>query len=266
MIIIGELINGTREPVHEAMVEQDEATIAELAVRQREAGADYIDCNVGMVGEREVEHMRWLVRTVGGATDTPIAIDTASPDAMRAGLDEYAGEAAPIINSITLERRRMDEMLPLVAGSGARVIALVMTDEGVPAGVGARVAAALRGVEALEGAGVSADDVFIDPIVTPLSVEPSGPRTACDAMAEIVRARPECHLICGLSNVSHGLPRRAVLNRVFLAQAIISGLDSAILDPLDPGIRQTIYAAEALAGRDEWCARYLRAYRGGELQ
>ncbi|MGC9316730.1 MAG: hypothetical protein ACP5KN_01690, partial [Armatimonadota bacterium] len=98
-----------------------------------------------------------------------------------------------------------------------------------------------------------------------LSVDPSGARVTCDAMREIASRRPDCHLICGVSNVSYGLPRRRLLNRVFLAQAVISGLDSAILDPLDPAVRSAVYAAEALAGRDEWCAGYLAAYRRGIL-
>lgn len=265
MIIVGELINGTREPVREALGRLDADAIAALAVRQVEAGADYVDCNVGLVGEREVERMGWLVRTVADAVDVPVCIDTASPAAMAAGLAEYTGDEPPMINSVTLEEGRLDEMLAVLAGTRVRVVALAMTDDGVPATAQGRAEAALRLIEALTTRDIEVGDVFVDPVVTPLSVDPSGARAACDAMRVISTQCPDCHLICGLSNVSFGLPQRALLNRVFLAQAVMCGLDSAILDPTDRRLRATLYAAEALAGRDEWCAGYLQAYRSGIL-
>ena len=265
MIIIGELINGTREPVGKAIISQDEDAIADLATRQADAGADFIDCNVGMVGAAEAEQMDWLVRVVADAVEVPPCIDTANPDAMRAGLDAWEGDARPICNSITLEKERLESFLPIVAEREVRVVALAMTDDGVPKGVEGRVDAALRLVEALADADVAEEDIFIDPVVTPLSVDPEGARLASDAIRRISTELPDCHTVCGVSNVSYGLPRRTLLNRVFLSQAIISGLDSAILDPLDQGIMSSMYAAEALAGRDEWCAGYLAAYRRGVL-
>lgn len=265
MIIIGELINGTRAPVRRAIDRGDADTIADLASRQALAGADYIDCNVGLVGEREVERMRWLVRTVSEAVDVPVCLDTANPAAMRAGLEEYRGTEPPIINSVTLESGSLEGMLEIAAGSGARVVALATTDEGVPDGAEGRVAAARRLLEILTDRGIAAGDIFVDPVITPLSVDPTGAHAACEAMRAIAAACPECHLVCGLSNVSYGLPRRPLLNRVFLAQAIACGLDSAILDPTDAELRATIFAAETLAGRDDWCARYLQAYRQGML-
>ncbi|MGI5817203.1 MAG: dihydropteroate synthase [Armatimonadota bacterium] len=265
MIIIGELINGTREPVQRAILSRDAEAIAELAIRQADAGADYIDCNVGMVGAAEVEQMDWLVRVVAQAVDLPVCIDTANPEAMAAGLDAYEGDGRPICNSVTLEGERLERFLPIVAEREVQVVALVMTDDGVPQGVSGRVEAAERLVDALTEAGLAAEAIFIDPVVTPLSVAPEGARVATDAIREISARLAGCHTVCGVSNVSYGLPRRTLLNRVFLCQAIVSGLDSAIVDPLDRGIMSSIYAAEALAGRDEWCAGYLAAYRRGVL-
>ncbi|MFW6157027.1 MAG: dihydropteroate synthase [Armatimonadota bacterium] len=265
MIIIGELINGTREPVQEAILARDETAITDLAVRQAEAGADFIDCNVGMVGAAEAEQMAWLVGLVTEAVDAPPCIDTANPDAMLAGLEACEGDGRAICNSVTLESERLERFLPIVSGRDVQVVALAMTDEGVPQGVPGRVEAALRLVDALSDAGVAAEDIYVDPVVTPLSVDPEGARIVTDALGEISAALPEGHTVCGVSNVSYGLPRRTLLNRVFLCQAIVGGLDSAILDPLDAGIMSTIHAAEALAGRDEWCAAYLAAYRRGVL-
>ncbi|MFO8080639.1 MAG: dihydropteroate synthase, partial [Armatimonadota bacterium] len=167
--------------------------------------------------------------------------------------------------SVTLESERLESFVPVVAGRDVWVVVLLMTDDGLPKGVVERVDAAHRLVDALDSAGVARGDIFIDPIVTPLSVDPEGGRVANDAIRQIIEELPECHTICGVSNVSYGLPRRALLNRVFLCQAIVSGLDSAIVDPLDQGIMSSIYAAEALAGRDEWCTDYLAAYRRGVL-
>lgn len=265
MIIIGELINGTREPVREAILAQDEEAIATLAVAQAKAGADFIDCNVGMVGEGEVEQMRWAVGIISRAVDVPVCIDTANPDAMRAGLEAWEGEGRPICNSVTLERERLDRFMPIAAQCDGQVVALTMTDEGVPTGVEARVDAARRLVEELAGAGMEAQDVYIDPVVTPLSVSSESGPVVTRALREITAELPQCHTVCGVSNISYGLPRRALLNRVFLCQAMAAGLDSAIVDPLDRGIMSSVRAAEALVGRDEWCAGYLEAYRRGEL-
>lgn len=266
MIVIGELINGTRAPVRAAIERGDAEFIADLAARQVAAGADYVDCNVGLVGEREVERMRWLVGVVAEAVDVPVCIDTASPAAMAAGLEEYRGSAPPIVNSVTLEAERAEAMLAVLAGASARVIALAMTDEGVPTTGEARAAAGRRLLDLLSERGIAVEDVFVDLVITPLSVDPEGARAACAAMQMIATTCPQCHLVCGLSNVSFGLPQRALLHRAFVAQAIAAGLDSAILDPTDAQLRATMYAAEALAGRDPWCARYLRAYREGLLQ
>ncbi len=265
MIVIGELINGTRESVRRAVLARDAAAIAELAVRQAEAGADYLDCNVGMVGAAEAEQMGWLVGVVADATNVPVCIDTANPETMCAGLDAWEGEAPAICNSITLERERLESFLPIIARRQVRVVALAMSDAGVPQGVQGRVDAATQLVARLVDAGVAAEDVFVDPVVTPVSVDPEGARVAMAAIREITAALPGVHTVCGVSNVSYGLPRRVLLNQVFLCQAIAAGLDSAIVDPLDQAVMSSMYAAEALAGRDEWCAGYLSAYRRGVL-
>ncbi len=266
MILIGELINGTRAEVREAIERRDDDFIADLAVRQSTVGADYLDCNVGTAGKREAERMQWLVEIVQSAVDTPVSIDTTSPEAMEAGLDAWRGDAMPICNSVTLERERCEAMIPILRSGEVRVVALAMDDEGVPESVEARVECATRLLDLLGDAGIECEDIFVDPLVMPLSVAPEGALLVSEAIRQITSARPNCHTVVGLSNVSYGLPERPLLNRVFLAQAIVSGLDSAILDPLDRGIMSTLYAAEALAGRDEWCANYLRAHRDGTLR
>jgi len=265
MIIVGELINGTRARVGAAIESRDAEFISELARRQAEAGADYIDCNSGRVGEAEADDLAWLVGTVQTATDRPVSLDSADPRAIAAGLAAWQGQAPPLINSVMADDRRLEAVLPLVVESGASVIALALDQAGADPSPERRVALALELVERITGMGIGCERVFVDPAVAPLSTRVEAPSQACAAMALIRRELPDCHIICGLSNVSHGLPGRRLLNRTFLAQAIMSGLDAAILDPQDRELMRTIHAAEALAGRDEWCLRYIQKHRAGLL-
>jgi len=264
MIIVGELINGTRDEVAAAVRSRDADLIAELARRQAEAGADYIDCNSGRIGEAEAEDLAWLVGIVQAATDRPVSLDSANPYAIAAGLAQWEGGAPPLINSMTPDEEQEALVLPMVVESGASVIALA-EDIGAADDAAGRTAVAVDLVERITAAGVEPERIFVDPVVSPLSTATDAPRQACEAMALIRRELPGCHVICGLSNVSYGLPGRRLLNRIFLAQAIASGLDAAILDPLDRETMSTIYAAEALAGRDEWCLGYINAHRDGLL-
>ena len=265
MIIVGELINGTRAPVAEAIASRDAGRIAELACRQVAAGATYVDINSGRVGDDEVADLAWLAETVREATDVPLSLDSATPQAVAAGLAECEGGPPPIINSVTLEGDRLAAVLPMALESGASVIALAIDDAGMPDDAAQRSDTALRLIERLAAEGIAGERVFVDPLVTPLGTAHDAAAQVCEAIRTIRKEATGCHIICGLSNVSFGLPQRALLNRVFLAQAIFSGLDAAILDPLDDAIMQTVCAAEALAGRDEWCMNYITAYRDGRL-
>jgi len=265
VIIIGELINGTRKSIKAAIESRDAEFIANLAQRQVEAGADYIDCNPGTVGEREVEDLKWLVATVQEAVDAPLSLDTPNADALASALDVYGQQQPPIINSITLETERLEALLPIVSGGQVRVIALALDDAGMPSAPGQREDIALRLVQALAEEGIADEDIFVDPVIPPLSTDPSCGACILGAIAGIREGAPDCHITCGLSNISYGLPNRGLLNRTFLVQAVAHGLDSAILDPLDRELMQTVYAAEALAGRDEWCAGYIAAHREGKL-
>ncbi len=265
MIIIGELINGTRKSIKAAIESRDAEFIADLARRQVEAGADYDDCNPGTVGEQEVEDLKWLVATVQEAVDAPLSLDTPNADALASALDVYGQQQPPIVNSVTLETERLEALLPMVSGGQVRVIALALDDAGMPSQAGQREDTTLRLVRRLSDEGVAAEDIFVDPVVTPLSTDPSCGACILGAIAGIREGAPDCHITCGLSNISYGLPNRGLLNRSFLVQGVAHGLDSAILDPLHRELMQAVYAAEALAGRDEWCAGYIAAHREGKL-
>ena len=265
VIIIGELINGTRKSIREAIAERNAEYIAELASKQAEAGADYIDCNAGTTGEQEVEDLKWLVEIVQGAVDKPLSLDSPNPQALQAALDVYSGPT-PLINSITGESERFDAVLPIVRESGAAVVALAMSDEGMPQDADQRVRVGGDLAQRLMDAGVDAERVFIDPVVVPIGTNHEAGRWVIDAIAQLRAELPACHITAGLSNVSYGLPNRRLLNRVFAVLCIGAGLDAAIVDPLDRELMAALIAAETAVGRDEWCANYLQAYRSGKLE
>ncbi len=264
MIIIGELINGTRKSIKEAIAARDADAIAELARKQAEAGADYIDCNPGTTGEQEVEDLVWLTQTVQAATDRPISFDSPNAQALRAALDVYEG-LPPLINSISGEEGRLEAMLPLALDAGASVVALLIGGSQMPRDANERVEIGKRLVRALLDGGLKPEQVFIDPAVLSVGTEPTAGMEVLRAIAGMREAFPECHITAGLSNVSFGLPNRRLLNRTFLAMAVAYGLDSAIVDPLDRDLMAAVYAAEALVGRDEWCMNYIQAHREGLL-
>jgi len=264
MIIVGEKINATRKTIAAALEGRDDRHIIDVAVRQVAAGAHYLDVNGGDPREgREAENMAWLVELVQANTDVPVAVDSADPEAMKVGLSIAAGK--PIMNSISLEQSRLEPMLALAAQHDCMVIALLMSDGGMPTGVEDRLGNAETLIENLVSAGKKLDEIVIDPCFLPVSTDPANGRTVIEAIAAIRRRWPEVHIGGGLSNISFGLPKRRLVNIAALCQAVFSGMDVAITDPCAEGVIAAIYAAEAVAGRDDFCMNYVTAAREGKL-
>lgn len=261
MIIIGELINASRKAIAAAIEAGDAGAIAKIAADQRAAGADFIDVNAGVFIDREPEYLAWLVETVQGAVDAPCSIDSPNPAAIEAALAVHRGTA--MINSISMEKERRDSMLPVLAGTGLKVIALCMSDEGMPQTTDDRMKIADDLVNLLTQNRIPLENIFVDPLVQPVSVNGEFGVGFLDAIERIRAAWPGIHTACGLSNISYGLPGRKHLNRAFMIQAICKGLDGAIVNPLDQGMRAAIVTAETLVGRDPYCMKYLKAFRGG---
>ena len=264
MIIIGELINCTRKSIAEAVEKRDTAFIQKIAKDQAEAGANYIDVNGGVVG-KEAECMRWLVEEVQKVTGLPLSIDTSLPEALGQGLKAYQGKERAIVNSVTDEKERFETTVPIIKNFGAKVIGLCIDDSGMPKTDEDRVRIASSLVEKLTKEGVDKNDIFIDPCIFPVSVDNKNGITALNAISKIKEALDGIQIVCGLSNVSYGLPERKLLNRTFLVMAVTKGLDAAILDPLDKRLMAGLVSAEALVGRDEYCMNYIQAQRDGKL-
>ena len=259
--IIGEKINGTRRHVARAIEQRDAAAIRDLAVRQAEAGAAWLDVNAGTRSSAEPDDLVWLIETIQPVVEIPLCLDSANPLAVAAGMQVV--ERTPMINSISAEPQRMEGILLLVAEHGCSVIALAMDGAGIPETCEGRLQVTRRLMAETRAKGVPDDHVYLDPLAMTLATKAHSGQITLETVRAIRREFPDAHLTMGLSNISFGLPARSYINRAFLTLALAAGLDSAILDPLDREMMAALVAAELVLGRDHHCLNYTRAYRAG---
>ncbi|HET6456763.1 MAG TPA: methyltetrahydrofolate cobalamin methyltransferase [Armatimonadota bacterium] len=269
MLIVGERINTSRKVKGEPIIEnavraRDAEYFIDLARKQVEAGASYIDVNAGTLLEGEPDAIEWLVTTIQGAMDIPCAIDSPNPVAIERALKVHKGQA--MINSITAEKVRYKNVLPLVKEYDTKVIALSMGDEGIPGDAEGRISVARELIGNLIEAGISLDNIYADPLVFPIANGGEYGIAVLDTIRTVKAEFPGIHASAGVSNVSHGMPARKFLNQAFTVMCMTAGLDAAIVDPMDKQLMALIYATEALLGRDEFCAEYLSASREGKFE
>jgi 5-methyltetrahydrofolate corrinoid/iron sulfur protein methyltransferase len=242
MLIIGENIHIIAPHVKEAIANRDTAAMQAMAKEQAAGGAGILDLNIGPQKKEGVEIMRWLVPAVQEVVDIPLSLDTTNLEAIGAGLKLVSKKG--MVNSASAEPERL-EKVPLVAAEhGARLIALMMGKSGIPLTAEERVSMAIdqlipRAIEV----GIPMEDLFLDPLLLTVS----GCQEYCPPAIEAVRyikqgMDPAPMTTCGLSNVSNRVPAemRSLLNRVYLVMLMSVGLDSAIADPLDKDLMETI--------------------------
>jgi 5-methyltetrahydrofolate--homocysteine methyltransferase len=168
-----------------------------------------------------------------------------------------------MINSITDEGERLESILPLIPKYKAKIVALCMGDGRMPENAADR----MQVVQSLHGKltaiGVKDDDMYFDPLIMPVSSVGTAGMEVLETIQLIKQQYPQVHFMCGLSNVSFGLPNRKFLNRLFVSQTMAVGMDGYILNPTDRGMMSVVYAAKALLGVDEYCLDYLAAHRQG---
>jgi len=236
MVIIGEDIHVIAKAVSTAIRERDARVIQDLAKAQTEAGADYIDLNVGPMKKDPEENMHWLVNTVQEVTDLPLSIDTMNPVAMEAGLK--ACRKRPLLNSASGKTDSKEHMLPLAKKYNCDVVISVMTDKGMPPDVDSKIESIMDTVAYANELGIPNEDIWVDPILLPVSTAGEGQRFAV-ANLEFIKilgdVLPGVKSTVGLSNTSNGVPDqlRPLLNRTYLVMLERNGLYSAIADPLD---------------------------------
>ena len=264
MLIVGERINSSRKPIQPAIESKDVAAIQDIARRQVQAGATHIDVNAGTFISQEPEYLEWLAQTVQEAVEVPLCIDSPNPEAAERAIE--ACHKSPLVNSISGEAKRFSQMLPLLQRYGCSVIALCMDDGGIPDQAEKRLEIASRMLEQLEKEGISRNRVYFDPLIYPISTGSCFGQIALDTIRLIKSSLPGSQIICGLSNISHGLPNRKLLNQAFLVMCMAAGLDGVIFDPLDRRMMALLVASETLLGRDEYCSLYITAHREGRLE
>ena len=264
MLVVGELINASRKAIAVAIEAQNEEEIKKVASDQVQAGADFVDVNAGVFVGKEADYLQWLVKTVQDEVDAPCCIDSPDPVAIEKALAVHKGTA--MINSISLEKERYEALLPLVAGTDLKIVALCMSDEGMPETCEERVKIADKLINSLVGKNVPIENIYVDPLVQPVSTNGDFGVEFLNAVEKIMTGFPGVHTMCGLSNISYGLPLRKHLNQNFAVMAIARGLDGLIINPLDKRMMANIIAAETLAGRDNYCMNYLKAYRDNRFE
>ena len=262
MLIIGELINSSRKKIKENMEKRDAEYFKDLAKKQVEAGANYVDVNSSTMMEKEQEVLQWLIENIESAVDVPLSIDTPDTAVMEFGLS-LTKNGQPMLNSITAEEERYKKLIPLITKYKTKVVALCIDEHGMPESAEDRLRAAEKIVGLLTDAGVPHGDIYIDPVITPVSTSDRAGVDVMNATKMIKQKYPDVNLICGLSNISFGLPNRKILNRVFMVQTLTMGMDGFILDPLDNKLMGDLYAAQALLGQDKYCMNYLSVHRKG---
>lgn len=262
MLIIGELINTSRKLIREAVEKKDAQYIKQIAKAEEEAGATYIDVNCGTFMQTEVETMEWLVDNILQATSLPLCIDSPNPLALKAGL-EKAKNGKSMINSITGETPRWNAVLPLVKEYNTKIVALCIDDGGMPKTNEDRIRIADSIITKLTAEGVNIDDIYIDPLIKPISAGVKNGIEVLQAIQHIMESHPGVHTTCGLSNISYSLPARKVLNRLFMVQTMARGMDSYIMDPTNKEMRGALLASQTLLGQDRFSRKFLKGFREG---
>jgi 5-methyltetrahydrofolate--homocysteine methyltransferase len=259
--VIGERINPTgRKTFAEELRGGDLSTVAKDAVAQVAAGADMLDVNAGIPLVDEPELLKSMLGAVAAAVEVPICIDSSVIEALEAGLSVYEGKA--LVNSVTGEDERLEEILPLVARHGAAVIGLANDETGIPETPQQRLEIARKIVSAAGDHGIPPEDVVIDPLAMTVGAAADAVTTTLETIS-LIRDELGVNMCLGASNVSFGLPRRHALNASFLPMAMAAGLTSAIMSCADEVVA-AVRASDVLLGHDAWAASWIAAHRARE--
>ena len=258
MIIIGEKINGSIPATAKAIAEKNADYIRKIAKDQTEANADYLDI-CASVNEGELDMVKWLIDLAQEVSDLPICID--SPD------EQICVDAIPfcnkvgIINSISLEGKKADIILPAIKDTKWGCVALLCDDKGIPKDAATRIEIFKKIMGRCEALNIAPNRMYIDPLVETLGTNTESLLTFVDTSRQIKELYPDVHITSGLSNISFGLPGRKMINMAFMTLAMYAGMDSAIVDPTNRDMMGAIYATAALMGDDFYCMEYINAFR-----
>jgi 5-methyltetrahydrofolate corrinoid/iron sulfur protein methyltransferase len=256
VIFIGERINTGFADIKQAVADKDPAPLQQWARKQAEAGADYLDVNLGAVSSDPAD-LCWMIETVQQAAETPISVDTNKPKILTEAIKVC--RPGMLINSTTAAEDKLEAVMPIAAERNASVIGIVMDEKGTPKSVDQRMENAAKILAKAMELDISPDRVFLDPIVMPLKFMQEQAREIFEAQRQfLLLSDPRPHIVCGLSNISSGAVHKKLINRIFLAMAIGSGLDAAICDVLDTDLVNAARTAELMMNREIYADSYVK--------
>jgi 5-methyltetrahydrofolate--homocysteine methyltransferase len=258
--IIGERINPTGRPKFQEQLRAGDLSLLEADVHAQVAGgATMLDVNMGVPLTDEAELLAAAIKLVQTLTDLPLCIDSSVVEALDAGLAAYDGKA--LVNSVTGEKERLDQILPLVKRYGAAVIALPNEEEEIPEDPHKRLAITRKIIDIACGTyEIPIEDIVIDPLAMPVGADSTYAKKTMEAIA-LIREEFGVNMTLGAGNVSFGMPGRHALGSSFLPMAMTAGLTSAIMDARTPQMVEAVRAADLMLGNDEWGAAWIAAHR-----
>jgi 5-methyltetrahydrofolate--homocysteine methyltransferase len=261
MIIIGEKLNGSIPSMAKAIAEKNEDYIRDLAKKQSNAGAHFLDVCASVPEAQELEILKWLIDLVQSVTDTPICVD--SPSAKICAEAVKFCKKPGLINSISGEGDKIECIFPVIADTKWECVALLSDDKGIPRTTERRIEVFQDIMKKAKEYKIAPERLHIDPLIEMLASSEDGIVKVTDTIKQVKEMYPGIHVTGGASNISFNLPARKYINRSFIILAMNAGMDSAIIDPLNKDMMGLIYAAEALLGKDDYCLEYINAFRSG---
>lgn len=261
-VIIGERINPTGRKIFQEKLRAGDLSTLEIDVADQVAGgADMLDVNMGVPLTDEPALLAAAIQLVQKLTDLPICIDSSVVEALEAGLAVYQGKA--LINSMTGEDDRMEAILPLVKKYDAAIIALPNDETGIPMTAPERMVIVDKIVVAVEKAGISLENLLIDPLAMTVGADPEAVKNTLETIYQI-KEKYDLNMSIGGSNVSFGLPNRHALNAAFIPMAMAAGLTSAIMDARTPSVVESVRASDLLIGNDAWGGNWITRFRAAQ--
>ncbi|MBE6387131.1 MAG: 5-methyltetrahydrofolate--homocysteine methyltransferase [Lentisphaerae bacterium] len=257
--LVGERINPTGKKALQAELRSGcTDMVFEYALQQSSAGASVLDVNMGLSGIDEKEMMIKSLHRLVGSTSSILCIDSTDPATVEAALRLYPGRA--LLNSISAEKNRIEKTLPIAAKYGAMLVVLPLTDEGIPTTADERMKVVGNIISEAAKYGYRKEDICVDALVMAVSADQEAAKCALEV---IKRCNAEgLNTICGLSNVSFGLPSRPLVNKTFLGMAMGCGLNMAIANPLFEEIIELINSRDVLTGADTGFEHFISKYAG----
>lgn len=254
-IIVGERINPTgKKKLQAALKEGSMELVTEFAESQEACGAGILDVNMGMSGIDEKAMMLKAIETVSGVTSLPLSIDSSHVDVLEAALRRYPGRA--LINSISFEKAKVDALLPVAKKYGAMFILLPLSDEGLPKDLDEKINIIEAVQEKALALGLTKEDIVVDGLVATVGANKNA---ALETLSTIRYCKEKgLATICGLSNISFGLPERSFVNAAFLTIAIREGLTMAIANPSQELLMSCAFASDLLLNKENADIRYIQ--------